>query len=592
VAGSRVVVDEVRVLDGPNLYFPRPAIKLTLRVEPWLGMDAERFAAAVERIGSGGRTGEPGTEQRRRAIARMAAHLTRRLAAAGDVRLGVRSRSGPEPDQVVVAFPWRRLGTAKSAASQVARMLDAARDGRRSVDRLIGDAAGSVSRAKAGEEPTVPDPAIPTISVTGTNGKTSTVRLLAHLARTAGRSVAYSSTDGVFRGDGELVEAGDYSGFGGAGKALEQDPDVAVLETARGGILLRGIGVMHNDVAVVTNVSEDHLDLHGIHTLDQLAEVKATITKITRPDGWTVLNADDPRVLSMRRGATGRPWLCSRDPDNPAIRDALGEGGRATVPLDGWMTVLSGSRSRPLVPLLDVPLTIAGISGHNVMNAMQAASAALGIGLPERAVVRGLRTFVMDPERNPGRANLFELDGRVIVVDYAHNDAGMAGLVEICTGLRRPGREIWLVICAAGDRTDKILHDYAYRAARGADHVAIAELLRYLRGREREGVLEHLSSGARDGGATELDVYADELSGLRGVHARARRGDVIAVTALGMRPEIFAWLEGSGAGRITPSRAKTLVRRAAEPGDPGRIPDGGPRTTNASGYRPQPSASG
>jgi len=562
------------VLDGPNLYFPRPAIKLTLGVEPWSAMQADRFAAAVERIGSGGRTGEPGTDQRGRAIARMASHLTRRLAVAGDVRLGVRSRPGPEPDQVIVAFPWRRLGTAKAAATQVARLLDAARDGRRSVDRLISEATARVSRAKAGEEPSVPDPAIPTISVTGTNGKTTTVRLIAHLVRSAGRTVAYSSTDGVYRGDGELVEAGDYSGFGGAGKALEQGPDVAVLETARGGILLRGIGVLFNDVAVVTNVSEDHLDLHGIHTLDQLAEVKATITKITRPDGWAVLNADDPRVLSMRRGATGRPWLCSRDPDNPAIRDVLGEGGRATVPLDGWMTVLAGSRSRALLPLLDVPLTIAGISGHNVMNAMQAASAGLGIGLPERAVVRGLRSFVMDLERNPGRANLFELDGRVLVIDYAHNEAGMAGRVEICNGLRRPSREVWLAICTAGDRNDKILHDFSYRAARGADHVVIAELRRYLREREPLDIIERLLAGARDGGAAEIDVYADELAALRGVFARSKRGDVIGVTALGMRPEIFEWLEEAGAVRPTPSRVRRLVsidERAPAPRR--RVPD-------------------
>ena len=197
---------------------------------------------------------------------------------------------------------------------------------------------------------------------------------------------------------------------------------------------------MHNDVAVVTNVSEDHLGLHGIHTLDQLTEVKATITRITRPDGWDVLNADDPRVLSMRRGSTGRTWLCSHDPWHPAIRDALAGGGRATVPLDGWITVLDGSTTRPLVELVDVPVTIAGVSGHNVMNAMQAASAALAIGLSERAVVRGLKTFVTDPERNPGRANLFELDGRVVVVDYAHNEAGMRGFTEMCDGLRKPGR--------------------------------------------------------------------------------------------------------------------------------------------------------
>src|SRR5262249_42638474 len=160
----------------------------------------------------------------------------------------------------------------------------------------------------------------------------------------------------------ELVLEGDYSGFGGAATALEQHPDVAVLETARGGILLRGIGVLHNDVAVVTNVSEDHLDLHGIRTLDQLAEVKATITKITRPDGWDVLNADDPRVLGMRRGCTGRTWLFSLDPEHPAVREVLADGGRATVPIDGALTVLDGGEAHALVPLIDVPVTLAGIS--------------------------------------------------------------------------------------------------------------------------------------------------------------------------------------------------------------------------------------
>jgi cyanophycin synthetase len=379
--------------------------------------------------------------------------------------------------------------------------------------------------------------------------------------------VAYASTDGVFRGDGELVQEGDYSGFGGARMALAQATDVAVLETARGGILLRGVGVLHNDAAVVTNVSADHLDLLGIRTLDQLAEVKATVTKITRLDGWAVLNADDPRVLTMRRSATGRPWLCSLDPEHPAVREALAEGGRATVPLDGWITVLQGGVARALLALADVPVTIAGVSSTNVMNALQAASAALAVGLPDEAVVKGLRSFVLDPERNPGRANLFSLDGRVIVIDYAHNAAGMAGLTELCDGLRRRGREVWLAICTAGDRSDAILHDFAFRAARGADHLLVAELLRYLRGRDRADIVERLRAGALDGGAQEIDVYADELSALRAVLARSRRGDVIGVTALGMRPEIFAWLEENGARRLTPGRVRRLVTavRASRP---------------------------
>jgi cyanophycin synthetase len=561
VAPPRADLVELRVLDGPNLYFPRPAVKLTIGVGGWLGVPEERLSTAMERAGVSGRPGRPRSDQRRRTVARLAARLTSRLATASGVRLAVRSRPGPDADQVVVAFPWRRRRAAEALGLEVAPLLDAA-GGRRSVDRLVAEAAARVAAVEPGDEPTVTDPDVPVISVTGTNGKTTTVRLLAHLVRSAGRRVAYSSTDGVYRADGDLIEEGDYSGFGGAARALAEEPDVAVLETARGGILLRGIGVLHNDVAIVTNVSEDHLGLHGIQTIDQLAEVKASVTRITRPDGWDVLNADDPRVLSMRRVATGRPWLCSLDPWHPAIRDALAEGGRATVPLDGWMTVLDGSRSRPLLQLIDVPVTIAGISRHNVMNAMQAASAAIGIGLPERAVVKGLTTFVTDPERNPGRANLFELDGRVVVVDYAHNEAGMLGLTEICAGLRRSGGEIWLVICAAGDRTDQILHGFAYRAARVADHVAIAELLRYLRGRDREDVFERLVAGAKDGGAIEVDVYADELAGLRGVFAHSRRGDVIGVTALGMRGEVFTWLEEAGATRMTPARVKHRVRRA------------------------------
>ena len=477
-------LSELRILDGPNLYFPRPAVKLTLAVPGWLGAPSERVAAVAERLAASTsqRPGEPRTEQRRRFVARIARVITTRTASAAGVRIAVRARSGHEADEIVVAFPWRRRGSAEALGHEVAWLMGVLL--RRPPDRAIREAARRITAADPGEEPSVPDPTIPVVQVTGTNGKTTTVRLLAHMVRCAGLSVAYSSTDGVYRGDGELVEAGDYSGFGGAARALAQEPDVAVCETARGGILLRGIGVMHNDVAVVTNVSDDHLDLHGVRTLDQLAEVKATITKITRAQGWDVLNADDPRVLAMRRGASGRPWLFSLDPDHPAIRETLAEGGRAATIIDGAMNLLDGSSARALVPVFDVPVTIAGISSVHTQNALAAASAALAIGLPERAVVRGLKTFVLDPERNPGRANLFALEGRIVVIDYAHNEAGMRGLTELCDGLRRKGREVWVAICTAGDRTDKILHDFAYRAARGADHVAIAELLRYLRGRD------------------------------------------------------------------------------------------------------------
>jgi cyanophycin synthetase len=238
----------------------------------------------------------------------------------------------------------------------------------------------------------------------------------------------------------------------------------------------------------------------------------------------------------------------------------LAEGGRAVTVLDGRMTALERSTARPLVRLEDVPVTIAGLSSPNIQNAMAAAAAALAIGLPERAVARGLRSFVLDPDRNPGRANLFSLDDRVVVVDYAHNEAGMMGLAEICEGLCPRAREVWMAICAAGDRRDDILHAFAYRAARGTDHIAVAELSRYLRGRDPEELVERLRAGAIDGGAAEVPVFPDEIHALEWMAEGSSPGDVMAVTALGQRPEIFAWLEGHGAERMDPSEVRRLAR--------------------------------
>ncbi len=565
---------EVRVLDGPNLYFTRPAIKLTLAAPNLMALPEERV---TRRAGEAGlqtrspalRPGPPGSDRRLRFVARVAAHLTRLLADATGTHLAVRARPGAEPGQIVVAYPWRRRGSAEAFGREIGALVLETLPGRRSVRAAVRAAAARIEGVDPGPPPTVPEPAIPVIAVTGTNGKTTTVRLLAHLVRSAGMTVAYSSTDGVYLQD-RLVEAGDYSGFGGAGKALSQPGvQVAVLETARGGILLRGIGTTHNDVAVVTNISADHLGLHGIDTLDQLAEVKSTILRITRPDGWDVMNADDPRVLAMRRVARGRPWLFSLLPDHPALRSALEERGRAVTVIDGAITVLEpGREPRALVALKGVPVTLAGLSSNNVQNALAATAAALGVGLPERAVVKGLTSFVLDPETNPGRANLFELDGRVLVIDYAHNEAGMAGLVEVARGLCPPGGEVWLAYSAAGDRSDEIIHGMGYIAARGAEHVAACQLLRYLRGREPDDLIARLRAGAVDGGKDPADVpeFPDEIHALEWMLAGSKPRDVVALTALGQRIEIFELLQQRNATRVGPARVRALIRRARRRG--------------------------
>ncbi len=559
-----VRIVELRVLDGPNLYFPRPAVKLTMEVGGWLRASEDRIASIGRAIGIPELDpGAPGSDQRQRATVRIAVQLTRRIAtAAGTGRLAVRGRTGPEFGRVIVVFPWRRRGAAEALAGAVATGMAAIV--RRSPDRVIAELAREVAAADPGAEPELPDPDIPVIQVSGTNGKTTTTRLIAHMVMTAGKRVAFSSTDGVYRND-RLVKKGDYSGFGGAAIALAQHPDVAVLETARGGILLRGIGVAHNDVAVVTNVSADHLHLQGISTVDQLAEVKATVTRITRREGWVVLNADDPRVLAMRRVASGRPWLFSMDPRHPAFREALADGGRAISVLDGTIAWMEDSTVHRLIDLDQVPVTLAGLSRIYTQNALAAAAAGLAAGLPARSVTKGLRTFVLDPQKNPGRTNLFSLDRRLLVLDYAHNEAGMDGLVEILQGLRPPDREIWLAIGTAGDRTDDILQGFAVRAALGADHLAIAELKKYLRGRPREDVIEQLRRGAARAGQHDVPVYPDELRALRAMLKASVPGDVVGITALAQRVQAFRWLRGTGAKLLGPSDVRRLVRaRAAD----------------------------
>jgi cyanophycin synthetase len=552
---------ELRVLEGPNLYFPRPAVKLMLEVGGWLRAREDRVGEVARAIGvSGIEPGAPGSDQRLRATVRIAVQLTRRLAAAVRTgRLAVRGRPGPEFGHIVVVFPWRRRGAAEALARAVATGMGAML--RRSPERVITELAREVAAADPGAVPTVPDPDIPVVQVSGTNGKTTTTRLIAHLVMTAGKRVAFSSTDGVYR-DERLMKKGDYSGFAGAATALAQHPDVAVLETARGGILLRGIGVAHNDVAVVTNVSADHLHLQGISTVDQLAEVKATVTRITRPEGWVVLNADDPRVLAMRRTASGRPWLFSMDPRHPALRETLADGGRTITVLDGTIAWMEGSAVHPLIDLDRVPVTLAGLSRMYAQNALAAAAAGLAVGLPARSVSKGLHTFVLDPKRNPGRTNLFMLDRRLIVLDYAHNEAGMDGLVEILQGLRRPKGKIWLTIGAAGDRTDEILQGFAVRAALGADHLAIAELKKYLRGRPREDVIAQLRRGAARAGKHDVPAYPDELRALRGMLKASAPGDVVGITALAQRVQAFRWLRDSGARLLGPPDVRRLVRAA------------------------------
>ncbi|HYQ31679.1 MAG TPA: Mur ligase family protein, partial [Lapillicoccus sp.] len=444
----------------------------------------------------------------------------------------------------------------------VAEVLDALPS--TEIEDVVSRAAERVAASEPGAAPHTITPRVPVVAVTGTNGKTTTSRMIAHIARTQGLLVGWSNTDGIYV-DGELVEAGDYSGPSGAGRVLaHEDVEFAVTETARGGILLKGIGLTRNDVSVVTNVSADHLGLQGIDTVDQLAEVKSVVPQITRKDGWAVLNADDPRVFAMRSVIKARPWVFSRDPDSPSIREVLTAGGRATTVIDGWVAVLAPQADPdPLIELVDVPMTLAGLSRFNVENTLAAASAALAIGIPREVVVEGLRTFRPDAEHNPGRMNFFTIGEVSVVIDLAHNEAGLEALLEIMNGVRRPGARLLLALGAVGDRQDDLIEKLGEIGARDSDVMVIAHKDRYLRGRDVEELDALLRAGAARVGVTELESWPTEVSGLAALVERARPGDVVALMCHAEREAVYAWLAAHDGTPDSPEVLRDKVRAAS-----------------------------
>jgi cyanophycin synthetase len=559
---------ELRLLDGPNLYFPRPAAKVTLDLGELLGLEVAAARDLGVELGLGNtRPGAAGSVFRQRFAIRLVTQIVRRLASAGGAtRLAVRTRTGQIVNELVVAYPWRNAGRAEGLAYGLARVLDRVTADPRAVAEMIIVEGAALAAAPLGSVPELIRPQIPVVAITGTNGKTTTARMIGHIARQAGRLVGWSSTDGVYI-DGRLVEPGDFSGPSGAGRVLRHPGvELAVTETARGGILRRGVGVAYNDVSVVTNISADHLGLGGIDTLDQLAEVKAVITKITKPGGWCVLNADDPRTLAMRLGTKAQIWVFTRDPNSPGGRTVLSGGGRMTTLLGGWVCVLA-PRADPLqvVEVIDVPMTLAGLSRVNVENVLAVTSATLALGFSVEQAAHGLRSF--DPnENNPGRMNIWTLpvpSGAIsVVIDLAHNEAGLEALLEIMSGIRPPHGRLLLGVGTAGDRGDEVFVRLGEIAALGADVVEIVHKGEYLRGRSMAEVSELITEGAAHAGMAIQRAHDSELGGLVSLVDQAGNDDVVAIMTHQDREELDRWLLDHQATRDDAGALRAKVLRA------------------------------
>ena len=390
---------------------------------------------------------------------------------------------------------------------------------------------------------------VPIIAVTGTNGKTTTARMVAHVFKGMGRKVGMTSTDGIVI-DERLVIRADASGPKSARMVL-QNPrvDLAVFEVARGGILREGLGYDRNDIAVVLNVAADHLGLRGIDTVEQLADVKAVVVEAVPRTGAAVLNADDPLVSGMRRRCSGDVvWFTMAAPGSETremVDNACRRGGRAVVlersPLGEMIVIKQGRRSMQLAWTHLLPATLGGRAVMNVQNAMAAAGAAFAAGAPLHDIRQGLRTFTTSYYLSAGRLNQVEVHGRNVLVDYAHNAPAMRLLGDLVDKLaagldstHELGRVSRIgVVATAGDRRDADVRELGAVAARHFDVLVVREDVA-LRGRRRgdvaallvEGVRAAVAEGAR---CKQVEVVLDEIAAARHALAFANVGDLVVI---------------------------------------------------------------
>ncbi len=394
---------------------------------------------------------------------------------------------------------------------------------------------------------------VPTALVTGSNGKTTTVRLLAAIARAAGLADGMCCTEGVFVG-GAAVDSGDYAGPAGARAVLRhRGVAAAVLETARGGILRRGLALRRADVAVVTNISADHLGEYGIATADDLAEVKLTVARALQ-GGTLVLNADAAVLMAaaarLPHAAAATHALFALDHSHPALAARRAAGGSSCGVRAGHLWLCRAGCETDLGAVATMPLTLGGVARYNVANAAAAALAAAALDLPEAAIVATLQAFGASPQDNPGRLERWSHRGTTVLVDYAHNPDGLAQLLRVARALQP--RRLGLLLGQAGNRDDGAILDLAATAAAFApDRVVIKELPLMLRGRVPGEVPAILLAGLRAGlvAAERIALDADEEAAALALLAWALPGDVVVlpVHTASVRARLAAWL-GAQAG--------------------------------------------
>lgn len=379
---------------------------------------------------------------------------------------------------------------------------------------------------------------IPIYAVTGTNGKSTTARMLAHILRQDGRTVGLTTTSGVYV-NSDLVMEADASGPRSARMVL-RDPmvEAAVFEVARGGLLREGLAFDRCDVGAVTNIAPDHLGVKGIDTVQDLAWVKSVVVENVAQKGVSVLNADDVLVARMRRRAGGRPAFFSLRGGPtmaPFLREHIQQGGLAVIrEMDGAggeIVVHQEGRRRLLMRAGEIPATLGGLAEFNVQNALAAAAMAIGGGASLQTVRLALATFGTSYEQNPGRLNIFDGHGFRVIMDYAHNPAGLMALRELLVKLRPTYRRQIGMVCVPGDRRDEDLRAMGEIAAHTFDEIVLREDPGR-RGRAEGEIIALMAEGALRAGAQpqRLHRVPDELAAAQACMSMARPGDLVVLT--------------------------------------------------------------